>query len=73
MTLVGDTSAQDRYPGQVNGVRIALADVLPPDAFKEGDSLVQHGEPAEGFAISRGSFTTLGVHGPDWAFRDVQD
>ena len=67
------TSAQDRYLGRVNGLRIALADVLPPDAFEQADSLIEHGEPAEGVCYMAWALHRAGVDGPAWAIRDVQE
>ena len=73
MSRVGDTSAQDRYLGRVNGLRIALAAVLPREAFAQADSLIEHGEPAEGVCYLAWALHNAGVQGPDWAIRDVQE
>jgi hypothetical protein len=70
---VSDTSAQDRYLGRVNGLRIALADMLPPGAFAQADSLIEHGEPAEGVCYLAWALHNAGVQGPGWVVRDVQD
>lgn len=70
---MGDSSAQDRYLGRVNGLRIALANVLPPDAFEQADSLIEHGEPAEGVCYLAWALHNAGVQGLDWAVRDVQE
>lgn len=70
---VSDTSAQDRYLGRVHGLRIALADVLPSDAFAQADSLIQHGEPAEGVCYLAWALHNAGVEPPPWTVRDVQE
>lgn len=62
----------ERYLGRVNGLRIALADVLPPEAFAQADALIEHGEPAEGVCYIAWALHDAGVEGPDWAARDVQ-
>ena len=73
MTRVGDTSARDRYLGRVNGLRIALAEALPPDAFGQADSLIEDGEPADGVCYLAWALHNAGVEVPDWAIRDVQE
>jgi hypothetical protein len=70
---VGDTWAHDRYLGRVNGLRIALADMLPPDAFAQADSMIEHGEPAEGVCYLAWALHNAGVQGPGWVVRDVQE
>lgn len=70
---MSDSSAPDRYLGRVHGLRIALADVLPPDAFEQADSLIEHGEPAEGVCYLAWALHNAGVLGPDWAVRAVQE
>lgn len=70
---MSDTSAQDRYMGRVEGLRIALADLLPADAFVQADSLIEHGEPAEGVCYLAWALHNADVQIPDWAIRDVQD
>ena len=71
--VVSDTSAQDRHLGRVNGLRVALADALPPDAFAQADSLIEHGEPAEGVCYLAWALHNAGVPAPEWAVRDVQE
>lgn len=73
MARVSDTSAQDRYVGRVEGLRIALADLLPADAFAQADSLIEHGEPAEGVCYLAWTLHNADVQIPGWAIRDVQD
>ena len=63
----------ERYLGRVNGLRIALAGVLPSEAFAQADSLIEHGEPAEGVCYLAWALHNAGVEGPDWAIRDVQE
>ena len=70
---MGDTSAQDRYLGRVIGLRIALADMLPPDSFVRADSLIEHGEPAEGVCYLAWALYNAGLQCPDWAVRDFQE
>jgi len=45
---VTDRSAIDAYLGTVRGRRIAVGDAVPAGAFAQADSLIEHGEPAEG-------------------------
>ena len=67
------TSAEDRYWGRVHGLRIALAGALPPDAFVQADSLIEHGEPAEGVCYIAWALHNAGVTGPEWAIQEVQE
>ena len=70
---MSDTSAQDRYLGRVEALRIALAELLPSDAFAQADSLIEHGEPAEGVCYLAWALHNAGVRVPEWAIQDVQD
>ena len=63
----------EAYLGRVHGLRIALADLLPSGAFAQADSLIEHGEPAEGVCYLGWALHNAGVQAPDWAVRDVQE
>jgi hypothetical protein len=73
MTRMSGSSAQDRYLGRVNGLRIALADVLPPEAFAQADALIEHGEPAEGVGYLAWALHNADVKGLEWAIGEVQE
>ena len=45
---VNDGSAAEAYLGRVRGLRMLVGDDLPATALAEVDSLIEHGEPAEG-------------------------
>ena len=45
---VNDWSEQEAYLGKVRGLRISVSVALPAEALTEVDSLIEHGEPAEG-------------------------
>ena len=64
---MSDWSQVDDYLGRVRGLRIILGDLLPPDAFINVDSLIEHGEPAEGLCQLAWVLNNNSVAVPPWA------
>jgi hypothetical protein len=76
---VNDWSPQDAYLGKVRGLRIAVGDGcdgLPSEAWANVDSLIEHGEPAEGVCSLAWALHRAHVAVPGWvneAIRDLTD
>jgi hypothetical protein len=69
---VNDTSAQDRYLGRVRGLRIAVGAYVSPQALADVDSLIEHGEPAEGVCSLAWALHNARVELPSWIVQDIR-
>lgn len=66
----------DEYLGRVRGVRVAVSDFVPSERLVNVDSLIDHGEPAEGMCSPAWVLHDDGVAVPAWiwdAIRDLTD
>jgi len=63
----------EEYLGRVRGLRITAEEYLPPDALTEVDTLIEHGEPAEGVCSLAWALHNAEVAPPDWMLQAIQD
>ena len=63
----------EAYLGRVRGLRITAEDYLPLDALTEADSLIEHGEPAEGVCSLAWALHKAQVDPPDWMYEAIRD
>lgn len=70
---VPDYSAMEEYLGRVQGLRITVGDFLPAEALTDADSLIDHGEPAEGVCYLAWALHKAHVEVPAWVNEAIQD
>lgn len=68
-----DRSSQDAYLGRVRGLRIAVDGYLPTEAFTGVDSLIDHGDPAEGVCSLAWALHNARVAVPGWVNQAIRD
>jgi hypothetical protein len=61
------------YLGRVHGLRIAAGDLLPAEALTDVDSLIEHGEPAEGVCSLAWALHNADVASPPWVNEAILD
>jgi len=73
MSDMNDRSAQDAYLGRVQGLRIAMGDYVSAESLTQVDSLIDHGEPAEGVCSLAWALYNAQVAAPGWVNDDIRD
>jgi hypothetical protein len=71
--LVNDHSAQDAYLGRVHGLRIAVCGDVSAESLAQVDSLIEHGEPAEGVCSLAWALHNAQVAVPAWVNETIRD
>jgi len=70
---VNDRSALEAYLGRVRALRIAVDGELPSEAFAQVDSLIEHGEPAEGVCSLAWALHAAQVAVPPWVNEAIRE
>ena len=70
---VPDHSAMEDYLGWVHGLRMAAGELLPAEALTNVDSLIEHGEPAEGVCSLAWALYNADIAIPRWVNEAIRD